>query len=149
MLKIYIDELKSSKYKAFINYAFLTSDFLSFVIDCENQVQNEFKEKLETAYLPDIMKKEFISVHPGTGTNFSYGYMITVKCNEYIKSLFMSAHCITSFDGNEFPEELCSYRNGYVWFKFISHESLIFMLNENSDDIAFLKSSKISYYYTL
>ena len=47
MLKICVDELKTSKYKAFINYAFSTCDFLSFIVDYENQPQDDFLEKLE------------------------------------------------------------------------------------------------------
>ena len=149
MLKICVDELKTSKYKAFINYAFSTCDFLSFIVDYENQPQDDFLEKLETTCMIDIIEKRKISVHPETGTHFDGGYMITVKCNAYMKSLLMNASDITAFDGVALPEELCFYRNRCVWFKFISHEWLAFVLNESNDDITFLQSCKIAYHYTI
>ena len=71
--------------------------------------------------------------------------MITVECSEYIKSLFLNAYCIDDFNGNDFPEELCFYRSGVLWFKFISHEKLIFIQNENGEDIEFFRFKKIDY----
>ena len=80
---------------------------MSFIVDDENQPQDDFLEKLETICMTDIIEKRKISVHPETGTHFDGGYMITVKCNAYMKSLLMNASDITVFDGVALPEELC------------------------------------------
>lgn len=144
MLSIDVNELKLNKYKAFISHAFYTCDSLSYVADKENQKLNDFLKSLEINCLADILKKEFISVHPYTGTDFDCGcYMLTLKCNTFIKSLFLRADCIADFNGIEFPEDLCFYRDGNLWFKFISHEKLIFITNEEDSDIKFFKFNKI------
>lgn len=145
MLTIDISELKSKKYKAFINYALTTCDYVSFVIDKENQIQNDYLRMLKLNCSQDILNEMFISVHPETGTNFNNGYMITLKCNAYIRTSFFSAYCIEDFNGIGFPEELCFFRNEIIWFKFISHERLSFVLNERTEDVDFFKLNKIYY----
>ena len=150
MLTININDLSSNKYKAFINYAFSICDSLSFVINKENQMNNEYLEMLELTCSSDILKKESVFIHPETGTNFyDDEYMVTIRCNSYIKTSLIRVHSIEFFNGNEFPEELCFYRNNHIWFKFVSHEKLAFIVNEKSHDIDFLKSNKIRYSFSI
>lgn len=122
MLGIEIENLKSNKYKAIINYAFLNCNYVSFVIDKESERQNDFFELLMQSCSQDILEEEMVYMHPETGTDFS---------------------------GVDFPEDLCFFRDKKIWFKLVSHEKLLFIIDENSDDIDFLKLNKISYYHTI
>lgn len=149
MLGIDVCDLKSNKYKAIINYAFLNCNYVSFVINKESNQYNNFFELLLVNCKEDIFEKEVVCVHPETGTNFSDGYIIKSKCNSYLKAWFLKAYCIEDFNGIDFPEELCFFRNQNVWLKFISHEKLLFIINENYKDIDFFKLNKIGYYYTI
>lgn len=145
MLKIDINELKTKKFRAFIEYALSNCDCCSFVIDRDNQFQKNLLELLKQ----NILAEKVIFEHPETGTHFDRGYMITLKCNADIKALFLKADCIADFDGFAFPEELCFYRKGTIWFKLISHERLLFVLNETDKDIDFFEINKIRYNYTI
>lgn len=149
MLEIDINDVKAKKYKLFINYALSNCDHFSFVIDKYDQNHNDLLESLKLNCPQDVLSEEFVFVHPETGTNFDSGYMITMKCGEYARSLFIKVNCIADFDGSNLPEDLCLYRNGKIWLKLISHEKLLFVLNENADDVDFLKLNKIHYSYTI
>ena len=149
MLGIEIENLKSNKYKAIINYAFLNCNYVSFVIDKESERQNDFFELLMQSCSQDILEEEMVYMHPETGTDFSGGHMVKLRCNSYIKSWFLKANCIEDFNGVDFPEDLCFFRDKKIWFKLVSHEKLLFIIDENSDDIDFLKLNKISYYHTI
>lgn len=145
MLSVNINELKSKKYMAFIDYAFANCDCVSFVIDIENQLQSDFLKALKLTCANDFLSERFISFHPETGTDFDGSCMVSLKCNEYIKKVFFDASCIKDFNGVDFPEELCFFRGEIIWFKLISHEQLSFILNETNQDINFLESVDISY----
>ena len=149
MLEIDINEIKSKKYKLFINYAFFNCNYFSFVIDKDNQFHNNLLELLKLNCPQDILNEKIVYVHPETGTNFDGGYMITLKCNAYSRALFLKVYCIEDFNGIDFPEDLCFYKNGTVWFKFISHEKILLVLSEDVRDIDFFKSNKIYYNYTI
>ena len=69
MLEIDINELKSKKFKAFVEYALSNCDRCSFVIDRDNQFQKNLLELLKQ----NILAEKVIFEHPETGTHFDGG----------------------------------------------------------------------------
>lgn len=149
MLKI---ELNEKNYISFIEYAIKTCNSISLVFEKSEAEANDLKYTLPEEYyliLESVIKKENTSVHPNTGSCLANADILFFKIDTPIISFLKQAIDIFDWDGKKLPGELCFYRNEKIWFSCISHERLLHIHNETSDDLDFLKKNKIHFAYEI
>ena len=145
MLKI---KLKAKTYKIFIDYAIKSCELLSLVFEKNEMNTNEYALQEEySSILESIVSKENIAIHPNTGSCFENADICYFRTSAEVSSFLKKANNIFDWDGKIFPEELCFYREGVIWFSCICHERLLFIHNETPDDIAFFNKNKIKFTY--
>lgn len=140
--------LEPNRYKSFISYASMTCDYASLVFEKNNGTQYIFSEEY-SAISESILKKEGISVHPDTGSCFDNADILYIKASDEFSAFLKRADNMFEWNGNTLPEELCFYRNKKIWLTYISHEELLFIYNETTADIEFLKKNNINFLYSV
>lgn len=141
-------KLKAKTYKLFIDYAIKTCDLLSLVFEKNELHTNEYALQYEYSLISEsIVNKENIAIHPNTGSCFENADICYLGTSLEISSFLKKAYNIFDWDGEKFPEELCFYREGRIWFSCICHEKLLFIHNETPDDVEFLTKNKIKFTY--
>ena len=145
MLKIHI---KNKQYRTFLKYAMTTCDTFSLVYEKDNiNNKNYILQEFYFSILEYMLLKRKIVKHPDTGTIFCNSDIIYYECNKFTCDILQIADGIFDWNGNNLPEELCFYRNNKKWFTCICHENLLFISDENNDDIKFLEQNHINFYY--
>lgn len=146
-MNIVLETMNDKQYRSFINYAMSTCTSFSIVL-CKDE-DNSANYILQDFYLlvsSFVISKKSIYRHPDTGTCFSDADLIQIKCCEDTHKILMKAAQIFDWNGSQFPEELCFYRDRNAWFTCVTHEKLLFLLNTNKQDIDFVKKLKIQYH---
>lgn len=145
MLKI---KIKPKTYKIFIDYAIKTCELISLVFEKNEANINEYTLQEEYSLISEnIVNKENIAIHPNTGSSFENADICYLKTSVEISSFLKKADNIFDWDGEIFPEELCFYREGRIWFCCICHERLLFIHNETLNDIKFFNKNRIEFTY--
>lgn len=143
-------ELNKKQYKSFIDFASQTCDYISLVFEKngKNHSQYTFQEAYQLI-LQSIIKKESVTVHPDTGSCFDNVDILFLKLDMPIISFLKQASDMFDWNGKQFPEELCFYRNEKVWFTCVCHERLLHIHNETFADLDFLKINNIKFFYEI
>lgn len=147
MLELMINK---KNYWPFIKYAMSTCTSFSIMlekddIDSSKYIFHDFYYSINEF----IINKKSIYEHPDTGSHFSDCDLINIQCCETTRRVLMKATQIVDWNGSDYPEELCFYRNDDNWFAYIYHEGLLFIYNESKEDIDFLNKEGMEYYFTI
>lgn len=145
MLKV---ELNKKNYKLFIDFVSKTCDYMSLVFEKDASDDNQyiFQEEF-LLILESMIEKEPVVVHPNTGSCFENAEILYFKINNSVISFLKQADDIYDWNGKILPEELCFYREDSVWFTCVFHERLLYIYNESSLDLSFLKNNNIVFFY--
>lgn len=135
--------MNDKQYRSFIKYAVSTCDSFSLVF--EKNKQEYILKELYNSIEEFVLNKKNGWRHPDTGTTFYNADIIYFKCNKWTSGFLQTAYNVLDWNGENFPEELCFYRNGEKWFVCITHEKLLFIYNETKDDIAFLDKEQLKH----
>jgi hypothetical protein len=139
-------KIDNKKYRLFIEFAIETCS--SFSVVFEKDCLNNSKYILQDFYLSikeNLINKKSIGQHPDTGTHFENSDLVKIECCEATRRILKRAAQISDWNGNEFPEELCFYRDDEKWFTYIFHEKLLLVYKESKDDMEFLNKEHIEY----
>lgn len=140
--------LGNKQYKSFIDFASKTCDSVSLVFEKDETDNSQYAfQEIYHIVSESVIKKESIDVHPNTGSCFENADILYLRINTSVTSFLKQANGIFDWNGKKLPEELCFYRDEKIWFSCICHERLLHIHNETSDDLEFLKNSKIKFLY--
>lgn len=147
MLKL---KLNSKNYKSFIDYAIKTCDYASLIFEKSESSNSKYTFQEEYQLISEyIMRKENKMFHPDTGSYFENVDIVYFKLDKEMSEFFKNADNIFDWNGINLPEELCFYRDENIWFSCICHEKLLHIYNETYNDINFLKTNKIKFFYEI
>lgn len=139
--------LQDNQLKKFMNYAMKTCNSFSLVFEKNNDktryVCNSIYKKLEAS----LIEKRNVVIHPDTGSCFENSDIIYFDCNRKSSNIFILSDDIWNRSDGSIVTELCFYRRGGVWFKYIEHAKLSFVMDVTYDDIEFFEKNNIEYWY--
>lgn len=141
-----LEGINGKKYKLFIDFAIKTCDTVSMVFKKSDTNHSEYYFQEEYLLVSEsIIKRENVAVHPNTGSCLDNADVLYLKIDAQASSILKRADSFFDWNGSQLPEELCFYRDEEIWFTCICHERLVFIHNETSNDVEFLKNNRIRF----
>lgn len=150
-MKLLSEEPRGKVYTKLIKYAINTSDVFMF-FTCDYGDVKDYNKKMED-YLEKFMPLLIKTRHNGNKLTKWPGSISYDNTYERKFMFFRSDPCIIDFLlkpkrlykwlNNDYPEDLCFYRNGQCWFATTAHEDLAYVITKSKDEIDMLKSMGI------
>ena len=132
-------------YNKLIRYSLETCDAFMFV--CCNYYNSGIYKKEVKPFVKDFqplaIKRRHDPQWPGTTTSDQGGkYKFNInfyRCDESAYDLLIKPGNIFGWEYPHYPENLCFFREGYVWLSTVAHERMLWIEGQTKQDIKFFK----------
>lgn len=142
------DYCRGKKYRDFIDYAFINSDYFMLVYVNYYARGYSFKQKMyRKLLLPYEVKTRTNPSWPGTLWTISKDStyrIVFYKNTKKSKKILKIVSSISSWSRPEMPEDLAFFKGNTCWFYSVGHEKIAAFINPSEDDLDFLESKGLA-----